>query len=111
MNYKRYTHPSASKYGRCGATGKVIFRTEGGAKKRIKEILSEESNRCNGYLRAFPCNRCGFWHVTSKPNDRYYKVQQFQEQERVQKFQTRQAVEELVTSSYENTQEGNNPPA
>ncbi len=73
MKYKRHTTPSSSKYGRCGATGKVIFRTEGGAKKRIKEILTEESNRCNGYMRAFPCNRCGFWHVTSKSNDRNHQ--------------------------------------
>lgn len=69
MKYKRHSTPSSSKYGRCGATGKVIFRTEGVAKKRIKEILTEGSNRCNGYMRAFPCNRCGFWHVTSKLND------------------------------------------
>jgi hypothetical protein len=23
-------------------------------------------------LRAFPCNRCGYWHLTSKPNERDY---------------------------------------
>lgn len=71
MNYKHHEQPS-TKLGRCGATGKVIFRTEGAAKKRIKEILTEETNRCNGYLRAFPCNRCGYWHLTSKPNERDY---------------------------------------
>jgi len=69
MNYKRHEQPSSSKLGRCGATGKVIFRTEGAAKKRVKEILMEETNRCNGYLRAFPCGRCGYWHLTSKPNE------------------------------------------
>lgn len=69
MNYKRHFTPTNNKLGRCGATGKVIFRTEGAAKKRVKEILTEESNRCNDYLRAFICPRCGYWHLTSKPNE------------------------------------------
>jgi hypothetical protein len=104
MNYKRHTTPSASKWGRCGATGKVIFRTEGGAKKRIKEILSEETNRCNGYLRAFQCHRCGFWHVTSKPNERYYKVHQEPAEKPIN------GIKELETLAYENTQEGKHSP-
>ena len=70
MNYKRHFTPTNNKLGRCGATGKVIFRTEGAAKKRIKEILTDETNRCNDYLRAFSCLRCGYWHLTSKPNER-----------------------------------------
>ena len=65
MNWKRHESAFASKLGKCGATGKVIFRTEAAAKKRIKEILSEDFNRCNNYLRAFPCIRCGYWHLTS----------------------------------------------
>jgi hypothetical protein len=68
MNYKRHSTPINTKLGRCGANGKVIFRTEGAAKKRIKEILLEESNRCNNYMRAFPCNHCGYWHLTSQPS-------------------------------------------
>ena len=56
-----YYYPSLSQW----------MSTVGAAKKRIKEILTAESNRCNGYLRAFPCNRCGFWHVTSKLNDQH----------------------------------------
>ena len=76
MKWKRHDSPVASKYGRCGATGKVIFRTEGAAKKRIKEILTEETNRCHDYMRAFQCLRCGFWHLTSatyqyKPKETY----------------------------------------
>lgn len=66
MKWKRHNTAIGSKLGRCGATGKAIFRTEGAAKKRIEEILSQETNRCNGYLRAFPCIRCGYWHLTSK---------------------------------------------
>lgn len=71
MNYKRHVAPN-SKLGRCGATGKVIFRTEGAAKKRIKEILLGESNRCHDYMRAFRCWRCGYWHLTSKVSERTY---------------------------------------
>jgi len=68
MNYKRPEKKgSSSKLGRCGATGKVIFRTEGAAKYRIKEILSGETNRCHDYMRAFQCSRCGYWHLTSAP--------------------------------------------
>lgn len=70
MNYKRHTNSFGTKLGRCGVTGKVIFRTEGAAKQRIKEILSEETNRANNYLRAFQCNRCGYWHLTSKQNQK-----------------------------------------
>ena len=69
MNWKRQNTSFGTKLGRCGATGKAIFRTEGAAKMRIKEILNGETNRCNGYLRAFPCIRCGYWHLTSKPNE------------------------------------------
>lgn len=69
MNYKRHSTPTNNKLGRCGATGKVIFRSEGAAKKRVKEILLGETNRCHGYLRAFPCPMCGFWHLTSKHSD------------------------------------------
>ena len=68
MNYKRPVNNFSSKLGRCGATSKVIFRTEGSAQKRIKEILTQETNRCHNYLRAFPCQMCGFWHLTSKSN-------------------------------------------
>jgi len=70
MNWKRHNTSFGTKLGRCGATGKVIFRTEGAAKKRVKEILMGETDRCDGYLRAFQCNRCGFWHLTSKHNER-----------------------------------------
>lgn len=73
MKYKR--PETKNKLGRCGANGKVIFRTEAAAKKRVKEILAEETlrnNRC-GYMRAFHCFRCGFWHLTSAPSDKYYK--------------------------------------
>ena len=69
MNWKRPEHKFGNKLGRCGATGKVIFRTEGAAKKRVKEILMGETNRCHGYLRAFPCGMCGFWHLTSAHSD------------------------------------------
>jgi hypothetical protein len=68
MKWKRPDNAFATKLGRCGATGKVIFRTEGSAKKRIKEILTAETNRCHDYMRAFPCIRCGYWHLTSAPN-------------------------------------------
>lgn len=67
MNYKKHVTKFNSKLGKCGATGKVIFRTEGAAKKRIKEILTGETNRCNNYLRAFHCFRCSYWHLTSSP--------------------------------------------
>ncbi len=71
MNWKRHNTKFGTKLGRCGVTGKAIFRTEGAAKKRIKEIINDENNRCNGYLRAFQCHRCGFWHLTSKANTHY----------------------------------------
>ena len=98
MNYKRHENTFGTKLGRCGVTGKVIFRTEGAAKKRIKEILNENTNRANDYLRAFPCVRCGYWHLTSKPNDRFYRQLQIEGQKQILRDEKSKAFNKLATS-------------
>mgnify|MGYP001608149830 CR=1 FL=1 len=50
---------------RCGPTSKVIFKSYNAAIFRAEEILKSESSRSN-YFRAYKCEYCGFWHLTSK---------------------------------------------
>jgi hypothetical protein len=50
---------------RCGATGKVAFRTEGAAYQRAGEILDSTEARTE-HLRAYQCRFCGQWHITSQ---------------------------------------------
>jgi len=54
--------------GRCGRTGKVIFRTEKGALNRGYEILDGDTYRreSTNQFRAYVCEFCGFYHLTGK---------------------------------------------
>jgi predicted RNase H-like nuclease len=63
---------------RCGATRKVIFKTERGALNRAVEIFNEDTNRkaTTDQFRAYVCEYCGKYHLTTKglrnsPNTEY----------------------------------------
>ena len=49
---------------RCGATRKVLFNSHEAAMLRAGEILDGESDAT--WLRAYRCQFCGGWHLTSK---------------------------------------------
>ncbi|MDE2097579.1 MAG: hypothetical protein KGL39_10060 [Patescibacteria group bacterium] len=51
--------------GRCGKTGKAMFRTHNAAMLRASEIM--ENDDCNAtQFRAYRCLFCGSYHLTSQ---------------------------------------------
>lgn len=51
---------------RCGPTGKAIFKSLRSAMDRAEEIRVESSNSVR-FKRAYRCDFCGWYHLTSKP--------------------------------------------
>jgi len=47
---------------RCKATGKVAFRDEDDA----DAALEARKDGARGETRAYPCDHCGGWHLTSQ---------------------------------------------
>ncbi len=83
---KRRDRPRRDKVvrGHCaGAGNKVIFESERAARARAVEIASEpEEGRTEGHHpeRAYSCNMCGGWHLTSDAVKR--EIENHGEQER-----------------------------
>lgn len=50
---------------KCRATGKLRYQTMESAKRRLAHLLL----RVPGHYpcRAYPCEHCGGWHLTSRP--------------------------------------------
>ena len=52
--------------GRCAATGKRMFHSQEEALAAADRRLQDP--HCNAAsFRAYPCNQCGRWHLTSQP--------------------------------------------
>lgn len=52
------------RFTKCGHTGKVCFKSHQHAMHRAMTILSNMAG--NGQFRAYECQWCGLWHLTSK---------------------------------------------
>lgn len=46
---------------------KFAYSDEKDAKRHLKEIHNKGDNHGYQPIRAYECNKCGFWHLTSKP--------------------------------------------
>lgn len=55
---------------KCGVTKKVMFKSYGHATNKIGEILDNKDNSNRKFTpnmwRAYSCEYCGGWHITTK---------------------------------------------
>jgi len=50
---------------KCGATGKIMFKTHEAALERAAEIMGQDQTA--SLKRAYKCQYCGKYHITSQP--------------------------------------------
>jgi len=51
---------------RCGPTGKRRYRSEGAARHALTALAPIRPDPEHREQRAYPCNGCGGWHLTSQ---------------------------------------------
>lgn len=50
---------------KCKSTGKVRYRTQQSAERRLAHLILHTARHAP--CRAYPCEHCDGWHLTSKP--------------------------------------------
>ena len=59
MSDKKFRPKKSHDGYRCGATGKIIFKSHESGVERGTAIMPEG-------FRCYKCNYCGLWHLTTK---------------------------------------------
>lgn len=70
MKSHRPLQPDEPKHDRCGPTRKIRYRTKSAAHMALAAVqlrLVEQLDHRRREQRAYSCDFCGGWHLTSRP--------------------------------------------